>query len=117
MKCSKASAPTLVPVGLFGLQTMTSFVRFVTARAIAGRSWTNSRSNGTCTACAPMPFTTIGYMANDGQAKTHSSPGPRSTLASSSRISSAPAPNTSCSSSTARRSASFRRSSKLAPSG
>ena len=62
------SAPTLVPVGLFGLQTMTSRVRSVTAAAMATKSCTSSAFRGTGTPCAPIPRITIGYMAKDGQA-------------------------------------------------
>ena len=116
-KRSNASAPTLVPVGLFGLHTKTSLVRGVTARASAGRSCTRSAPSGTRTERAPMPWTTIGYIANEGQANTHSSPGPSNTLASSSRISSAPAPNTSWEPSTPSLAASARRRCQLEPSG
>ena len=56
-------------------------VRGVTARASAGRSCTSPPSSGTRTGVAPMPCTTIGYIANEGHAKTHSSPGPRNAFA------------------------------------
>ena len=48
------------PVGLFGVQTITTLVRSVTAAAIASRSWRPSAVTGTCTETAPVADTAIG---------------------------------------------------------
>ena len=48
------------PVGLLGLQTMTTLVRSVTAAAIASRSWRASAVSGTLTETAPVTATAIG---------------------------------------------------------
>jgi hypothetical protein len=56
---------TLVPVGLLGLQTITSRVRSVIASAIAGRSWPCSGLFGTRMLVAPAPAEMIGYASNE----------------------------------------------------
>jgi hypothetical protein len=43
-----------VPVGLFGLQTTTSWVAAVTSAASASRSWTSPSSSGTRISRAPV---------------------------------------------------------------
>ena len=68
MNARSASSPTAVPVGLFGLQTITIFVRGVIAAAIASRSWTCSAVSGTGTALAWPVSVTIGYASNERQA-------------------------------------------------
>jgi len=60
MAAYSSSGPTAGPVGLFGLQTMTTLVRRVTAAAIASRSCRASAVSGTCTDTAPGTATAIG---------------------------------------------------------
>ena len=60
MKASSSDWVTAGPVGLLGVQTMTTFVRSVTAAAIASRSWRPSAVTGTCTLVAPPAVTAIG---------------------------------------------------------
>ncbi len=48
------------PVGLFGVQTMTTLVRSVTAAAIASRSCSPVAVTGTCTDVAAAAVTAIG---------------------------------------------------------
>jgi hypothetical protein len=50
---------------LFGLQTITTRVRSVTADAIAGRSWPWPGVFGMRTPAAPAPAEMIGYASND----------------------------------------------------
>ena len=54
-----------MPVGLFGLQTITSRVRSVIAAAIAARSWPWPAVFGTRTLVAPAPAAMIGYASNE----------------------------------------------------
>ena len=51
---------TVVPVGLLGEQTMTTFVRSVTASAMASSRCRWSAPTGTCTDTAPATAVTIG---------------------------------------------------------
>ena len=60
MKASSSDCVTAGPVGLLGVQTMTTLVRSVTAAAIASRSWRPSAVTGTCTLRAPPAVTAIG---------------------------------------------------------
>ena len=76
MNASNSSAVTTVPVGLFGVQTMTTRVRSVIAAAIASRSWPWSGRLGTCTLVAPATVTRPGYASNERHEYTTSSPGP-----------------------------------------
>ena len=57
---SSSASPTVVPVGLFGVQTSTIRVRWVIAAAIASRSWRSPGPSGTCTGTAPASVTRIG---------------------------------------------------------
>ncbi len=57
-----------VPVGLFGLQTRTSWVAAVTSAAIASRSWTSPSASGTRTSRAPVRAGRYGYIEKEGQA-------------------------------------------------
>jgi hypothetical protein len=57
---SSSALRRLVPVGLFGLQTMTSRVRSVIASAIAGRSWPCPGVLATRMLVAPTPAAMIG---------------------------------------------------------
>ena len=56
-----SSRVTVVPVGLFGLHTITRRVRPVTAAARAGRSLRWSSVSGTSTGVAPATLARIGY--------------------------------------------------------
>ena len=60
MKATNSARSTTVPVGLFGVQTMTTRVRSVTAAAIASRSWEPSGRLGTRTDVAPATVTRPG---------------------------------------------------------
>ena len=57
-----------VAVGLFGLQTISSWVAAVTSAAIASRSWTPPSVSGTRISRAPVSACRYGYIENEGQA-------------------------------------------------
>ncbi len=59
-RSSSSSVRTTVPVGLFGVQTMSTRVRSVTAAAIAGRSCRWPGASGTGTEAAPATAQTMG---------------------------------------------------------
>jgi hypothetical protein len=65
---SSSARPAAGPVGLFGLQTITTLVRSVIASAMASRSCRESEVSGTWTDVAPVTDTAIGYASNDRQA-------------------------------------------------
>jgi len=69
-----SSRRTTGPVGLFGVQTSTTFVRSVIAASIALKSWRASAVSGTWTEVAPVSWTAIGYASNERHAYTTSSP-------------------------------------------
>ena len=72
---ASSSAVRIVPVGLLGVQAMTTRVRGVMAASMAGTSWRASGVSGTRTARAPATATQIGYASKDRQGMTTSSPG------------------------------------------
>ena len=57
---ASSSAVRIVPVGLLGVQAMTTRVRGVMAASMAGTSWRASGVSGTRTARAPVTATQIG---------------------------------------------------------
>ena len=62
------------PVGLLGVQSRITFVRAVTAAAMASRSWPSKVSSGTRTGRAPASSTRMGYASKERHAKITSSP-------------------------------------------
>ena len=59
-KRSSSACVTIGPVGLLGVQTMTTLVRSVIAARIASRRWRAWSSRPTCTDWAPARAVTIG---------------------------------------------------------
>ena len=67
-KAAISAAGMWVAVGLFGLQTTSSWVAAVTSAAIASRSWTSPSASGTRISRASVSAARYGYIENEGQA-------------------------------------------------
>ena len=94
---SRSSAPdTMVPVGLLGLQTYTSFVAGETAARMAIRSWRISASSGTSRTLPPMARTWSATKEKVGVAVTSSPPPEPASNAAICRISDEPSPISTC---------------------
>ena len=59
-KASSASCRSAGPVGLLGVQSMTTLVAGVIAACIASRSWIAPGASGIGTAVAPVIYTAMG---------------------------------------------------------
>ena len=96
-KAWSSLAPTIVPVGLFGLQTYTRPVFASHAAAMAGRSCRKSEVWGTLTASARVTRAYSRTASKVGSAATILLPGPRNAESAMRRTSLEPHPRTTCS--------------------
>src|SRR6478672_4150491 len=98
--CSSSVWVTIGPVGLLGVQTMTTFVRSVIAASIASRRCRSWSSSPTLTDVAPASAVTIGYASKERQAWTTSSPGSQVAAITWPRTPTEPVPVAMCSAGT-----------------